>query len=140
MTKLPFILRFQEFCVESTASGWGEGTQTATNVRAEAGDTDKPSRKNEAFADEFLMRTKSAPLRTPGAIDEVPENPTTMSITAVHAEAVDEDRAASAAAAFPKLKREIMAGTETHTRIQAEQPDDDRGCKELGAFRSCSLS
>jgi hypothetical protein len=140
MKKLPFIFRFQEFCVNPAASGWGDETQTVTNVRSETGDTDRPRRRNEAFADDFLIGRKSASLRTPDAGDEVPESPTTMSITAVHAEAADEDRAASAAAAFPKLKKDIMAGTETHTRIKAEQPDDDRGRREFEAIRPCSLS
>jgi hypothetical protein len=67
-------------------------------------------------------------------------NKNTMSITAVHAEAADEDTAASAALAFPKEKSLIAAGTQTHTRIQAEQSDEDRGRKELEAIPQCSLS
>ena len=140
MTKLPFILRFQEFCVVPAASGWGDGTQTITNVRAEAGDSDRPRRKNEAFANDPAMGRQSARFGASDDKDEVPENPTTMSITAVHAEAVDEDRAASAAVAFPKQKRDIMAGTQTHTRMKAEQGDENRGLREFQAFRPCSLS
>ena len=138
MTKLPFILRFQEFCVLPAASVGGDGTQTITNVRAEAVDTDRPRRKNEAFRYDSEMSDR--PTRLNAGDDEMPESPSTMSITAVHAEAVDEDRAASAAAAFPKQKRDIMTGTQTQTRIQAEQTDDDRGLREFEAFRQCSLS
>jgi len=140
MTKLPFILRFQEFCIVPAGSGGGDGTQTITNVRAEAVDADRPRRKNEAFSYDSIMSDQPATLDTGDDKDEVPESPSTMSITAVHAEAVDEDRAASAAAAFPKQKHDIMAGTQTQTRIQAEQTDDDRGLREFEAFRPCSLS
>jgi len=140
MTKLPFILRFQEYCVVPAASACGDGTQTITNVRAEAGDTDKPRRRNEAFADDQSMGRESVSLHVVDDGDEVPESPSTMSITAVHAEAADEDRSASAAAAFPKQKREIMSGTQTHTRTQAEQVDDDRGRRDFEAISPCSLS
>ena len=140
MTKLPFILRFQEFCVVPAGLGGGDGTQTVTNVRAEAVDTDRPRRKNEAFSYASIITDQSAILDAGDDKDEVPESPTTMSITAVQAEAVDEDRAASAAAAFPRQKQDIMAGTQTQTRIQAEQTDDDRGVREFEAFRQCSLS
>jgi hypothetical protein len=140
MTKLPFILRFQEFCVIPAASGGGDETLSITNVRAEAVDTDRPRRKNEAFSYDSVSSDQLAPLATGDGKDEVPENPSTMSITAVRAEAADEDRAASATSAFPKQKRDKMAGTQTQTRIQAEQTDNDRGRREFEAFRQCSLS
>jgi len=60
MTKLPFILRFQEFCVVPAGLGGGDGTQTVTNVRAEAVDTDRPRRKNEAFSYASLINDQSA--------------------------------------------------------------------------------
>lgn len=140
MINYPFILRFQEFCIESDGPRPDLGTQTITNVRAEAGDTDRPRRKNEAFGAESASTLQTPIFVATGDEHDDKTKSSTMSITAVNAEAVDEDRAGSAAAAFPKERSVVSAGTQTHTRIQAEQSDEDRGRWESEAFRPCSLS
>jgi hypothetical protein len=144
-------MRFQEFCLEPFISEPETGTQTLTNVRAEGFDSDKPRRKHEAFVAAIPSGTQTMTFTVAEAGDKDPQRPkhtafdagpktNTTSITAVHAEAVDQDTAASAALAFPKEKSVISAGTQTHTRIQAEQSDEDRGRKEFEAIPQCSLS
>lgn len=140
MINYPFILRFQEFCVKTAGPKPDLGTQTITNVKAEAGDTDRPRRRNEAFGAGSASALQTPMFLAVGDEDDDKQQSSTMSITAVHAEAVDEDRAGRAAAAFPKERSAVSAGTQTHTRIQAEQGDEDRGRWESEAFRSCSLS
>jgi hypothetical protein len=151
MTKKPFIMRFQEFCLEPCIARPETGTQTATHVRTEAADSDLPRRKHEAFAAGISSGTQTMTFVMAEGDDKDPQKPkhtafdagpkdNTMSITAVHAEAVDQDTAASAALAFPKEKSAISAGTQTQTRIQAEQSDEDRGRKEFEAIPQCSLS
>ena len=138
MTQQPFIFRFQEFCIEPSGPRPDLGTHTITNVRAEAGDTDKPKRTTEAFGASLLCKIQTPICVGPEDGEGDPPKSSTMSITAVHAEAVDQDRTAAASAAFPKPKSLVSAGTQTHTRIQAEQSDADRGRREFEAFRPCS--
>lgn len=144
-------MRFEEFCTELSGSVPGSGTQTLTNVRAEGFDSDRPRRNQNAFAGGLPSGTQTATFVAAEAGDKDPEKARhvafdagpkthTTSITAVRAEAVDEDTAASAALAFPKEKSGICAGTQTHTRVQAEQSDEDRGRKEFEAIPQCSLS
>lgn len=151
MNKQPFILRFQEFCIDPSLAEAPKGTQTITNVRAEAMDSDDKSRRHAAFAAAVPSGTQTATFVVAESGDKDPQRPkhnafengpkkSTMSITAVKAEAVDEDRNANACLTFPKEKGAISAGTQTHTRVQAEQSDNDRGRKQFEAIPQCSLS
>lgn len=151
MSNRPFILRYQEFCIEPSIAEAPKGTQTITNVRAEAVDSDDKSRRHAAFAAAIPSGTQKATFVVAEGGDKDAQRPkhnafengpkkSTMSITAVRAETVDEDKNANASLAFPKRKGAISAGTQTHTRVQAEQSDNDRGRKQFEAIPQCSLS
>jgi hypothetical protein len=151
MKARPFILRFQESCVGPSNWEPRSGVETDTNVRAEAMTSEKERWKHENFTAGVQSGTQTATAVVSEGGDQDPQRPKhtafdrvlyggTRSITNVRAEASDGDERASAALAFPKGKLAISSGTQTHTRIQAEQADQDPGHREFEAIPSCSSS
>jgi hypothetical protein len=119
--KTPFIFRFQEPCVSGEGARVSAGTQTITNVRAEAMDSDPNGRCFEA-----LVRQ--------------PARSGTMTRTAVAAEGSDEDRALSPQGLIP-VEPSPMLGTQTMTKVLAEGIDQDPGGgRQFRVIPPCSLS
>jgi hypothetical protein len=115
--KTPFILRFEEACAQCKDGEVSAGTQTITNVRAEAGDSDDKGRRFEAL-----------------------ENPApgvgTMTRTAVAREGSDDDRSLSPQGLLPEVSPMVL-GTQTMTRTQGESADQDPAAGRHRALLPC---
>src|SRR5262245_48664043 len=99
-----FLLRFQEFCVESPSPDVRSGTATSTRVKAEQPDTDPRTGGHSAFplsADAGGTMTKTSVERESGG--------------------KDSDRAEAQMRALPPT----ATGTATRTKVKHEQPDLD---------------
>jgi hypothetical protein len=117
----PFIVRFQEACVDTENTGSGLGTETITNVRVEQMDSDP---------DRFSY----------GVLGQRGIEAGTMTRTAVRAEQSDEDREFSPLSVIPMPKATPSLGTQTLTKIRAEGADEDPGRRQFRAIPQCFSS
>jgi hypothetical protein len=116
----PFILRFEEDCLNYSAAEATAGTMTTTAVKAEQKDSDP---RTQGFQ----------------ALPEQTDHAGTMTKTQVNAEAPDSDPSAPPFGALPTAAR-IALGTSTFTFVRAEAMDSDPDSKHRGALPAWSSS
>lgn len=133
----PFILRFQEQCIDEESSAIRFATQTHTKVANEAPDCDRASDDCSALGTSTGTR-----IRSEGADVDSPLLAGTKTLTAVKAETLDADRAAHASFDSIPMRSDhrtrepavevshrsgaaFAAGTKTTTMVRAEMADVD---------------
>jgi hypothetical protein len=147
---IPFILRFQEPCTACNADS-ATGTQTFTNVRTEASDSDPARREGSAFPTAVSSGTQTLTFVAKEKSDTDPGqvchdvfgvllSSGTITRTAIKAEQSDEDRELSKMSAMPVMVPTTTLGTETFTKIRSEQADRDPGARQFHVLSECSSS
>ena len=112
----PFILRFQELCVDAGEVSPASGTQTVTSVRAEQIDADPDRPKYALFGSKSCMAGTSTK-------------------TAIEKEHTDSDRSLSSLPVIPR-----SMGTQTFTKVHAEAADQDPGKHRFQVIPQCFSS
>lgn len=116
---LPFILRFQETCVDIGTLQVNSGTRSHTFTRGEQSDPDPDRPSYEAMKHQPIVAG-------------------TGTMTRVQNEQADEDRVFSSYGLMP-AESIPLAGTQTSTSVRAESADEDPGERKFRTFPPCSL-
>ena len=147
----PFILRFQEPCILPDDCRSNAGTQTITNVRAEAMDSNPDRRQHGAFGGNIPAGTHTATFVRAEHGDTDPDRLSygvfgrhiaagKITGTAVKAEQSDVASGTVEISGMPTGAGSRSLGTRTCTKVLAEQADEDPGRRHLYAIPQCSSS
>lgn len=142
-----FLLRFQEFCVESITAGVQCGTKTDTRVRGEQSDNDAVAADHAALppaSGAAGTMTKTSVERETGGQDQdrceaaMRAIPGSGTRTKVKREQPDHAPGEAASLVLPSLLNTPMAQTKTVTAVRAEADDNDPKRAILHAIPKCS--